>query len=622
MPNILQYEQRTEPTKAFREPTPRATASAMGGWQGISQIADVLRERQEEQGRAWAVDALSNARLQWTSEMQRRKEQAEPGAPEFTQKFVEDFDAYATDALKNAPTESARNFLHERFSELRVGFGTHAGEFEATARIDYRNDQFNKSIDNTQKLMEIDPSQFESALGEQLAVIDSSAMPPMQKSAMREKAINGIAGAVIQSQINRDPEAFLKQIGLLEGGNGKYGRRPDGTLKGDGWMGVQNATDKNGNPIKVTEYSVGVNINGTEMDIPTLIPGMSQADVNRVVQAAANDESPPADIVKRATEFAQKRVSAGLSPFKEGKPGGAGLTGPTGNKAFDVLPYETRINMVGQALRLKNQVEEQARLATERQAKAARNEVMKEAFSLKYPEGGGPSKLTRAWIEQNRDVLDDKEYESLIKMQSGRGEEQRSDPVVFNRLQSLIYSDPARAAREALTAHRNGNLSNSDLSSILTKSHEGEGGKPKTEGDRTRALIVGRLQPSPLVNDPIKSARSAEAIYEFDSWMAQGTHTDAEIQQYGREVISRYQFINLADRSQLMAQPRSGTISRNVSPEDKLKQIGALWNEAKRKRDSKQWTQQEYLDEASRLNNWRKSVVEEADLAAQQKGKQ
>lgn len=88
--------------------------------------------------------------------------------------------------------------------------------------------------------------------------------------------------------------------------------RPDGSLKGDGFM---NFKSKNGNTI--SEASVGVNINGKEVDIPTVGPWLSKEEIEYIRN---NDGQIGFDkigdnIVRKSYQNAKKRIDKGMSPF-------------------------------------------------------------------------------------------------------------------------------------------------------------------------------------------------------------------------------------------------------------------------------------------------------------------
>ncbi len=88
--------------------------------------------------------------------------------------------------------------------------------------------------------------------------------------------------------------------------------RNDGTQKGSGYLGVL----KNSNGDDVTEYAVGVNLDGKEVEIPTLVPTLTEAEVQAVLDASAGNGDIPESVMAKAVEFAKQRIANGESPFK------------------------------------------------------------------------------------------------------------------------------------------------------------------------------------------------------------------------------------------------------------------------------------------------------------------
>ena len=87
--------------------------------------------------------------------------------------------------------------------------------------------------------------------------------------------------------------------------------RHDGTLKGSGFRGIL----KNSLGQDVTEYSIGVNIGGKEVDIPTVIPNLTDDELNIVLEASAGNGELPDSIIEKAALFAKDRIESGKSPF-------------------------------------------------------------------------------------------------------------------------------------------------------------------------------------------------------------------------------------------------------------------------------------------------------------------
>ena len=97
-----------------------------------------------------------------------------------------------------------------------------------------------------------------------------------------------------------------------------YATRNDGTQKDSGFLGP--ITDSQGN--SMTEFSIGVNIDGKETEIPTLVPTLSPEEIEFLRTMQPGTPMPPA-IVQKAVDHAKQRMQQGASPFydsaKEGK---------------------------------------------------------------------------------------------------------------------------------------------------------------------------------------------------------------------------------------------------------------------------------------------------------------
>jgi len=86
-----------------------------------------------------------------------------------------------------------------------------------------------------------------------------------------------------------------------------WGLRADGTKKGPGYLGTLSRPDK-----KVsTELSIGVNFDGKETEIPSLVPTLSQKEIDYLLAGG----KPTSAIVGKAVAHARTRMSAGKSPF-------------------------------------------------------------------------------------------------------------------------------------------------------------------------------------------------------------------------------------------------------------------------------------------------------------------
>jgi hypothetical protein len=94
-----------------------------------------------------------------------------------------------------------------------------------------------------------------------------------------------------------------------------YGPRADGTPKGNGFFGP--IADTNGTVM--TELGIGIEINGKETQIPSVVPTLTADELNYLREG--NDPTP--EIVKKAVAFARERKKEGkpffATPGEEGK---------------------------------------------------------------------------------------------------------------------------------------------------------------------------------------------------------------------------------------------------------------------------------------------------------------
>jgi len=91
-------------------------------------------------------------------------------------------------------------------------------------------------------------------------------------------------------------------------------KRADGSQKGNGFLGLLKRPDG-----KVSsEISVGVNIGGKEVEIPTIVPTLTQQELDYLLSNPVGDGHPiPPAIIQKAVAHAKQRIAAGKSPFAE-----------------------------------------------------------------------------------------------------------------------------------------------------------------------------------------------------------------------------------------------------------------------------------------------------------------
>lgn len=135
---------------------------------------------------------------------------------------------------------------------------------------------------------------------------------------------------------------------------GKYGRREDGSFKGDGWLGPLEITMPDGSKGVATEYSIGVDVDGKEMDIPSLVPTLTPQEIETMRNdIIPNRKQVPDGIAKKAVDFARDRVGRGQSvwapdPAETRQASKGGVSRPSGKvlRIYKRLPVKDEVGAV------------------------------------------------------------------------------------------------------------------------------------------------------------------------------------------------------------------------------------------------------------------------------------
>jgi hypothetical protein len=95
-----------------------------------------------------------------------------------------------------------------------------------------------------------------------------------------------------------------------------YGKRPDGSVKGKGFLGELKLPDGG----VATEYSTqsnAIKVNGSRIDFPTLVPTLTKDEVLLMQNDIIPNKKPiPEEIMQKAIQHAKLRLDQKLSPFK------------------------------------------------------------------------------------------------------------------------------------------------------------------------------------------------------------------------------------------------------------------------------------------------------------------
>lgn len=174
--------------------------------------AQVLKKQEENDAVAWSGKVLSDAHIQWDRNLVERQENAQGEAAGFTPSVLADFDKYAEETLKSAPTDSAKKYLQARFDSLRTSIAGQALTFEANTRRAARVQKIDGMIENNAKSAQDNPDKFPTLYGESLAAIDAMEVPPNEKLKLREKLKSTLPYAAELGRIQRDPKGEAARL--------------------------------------------------------------------------------------------------------------------------------------------------------------------------------------------------------------------------------------------------------------------------------------------------------------------------------------------------------------------------------------------------------------------------
>lgn len=221
MPQIPVLEQQTRASQAGLGPGPSglrgsgvaAIGQALGGVDAMlerSRAADL--HKLEEDAIVSANDELMQARQHWALQVTQRREQATPGAPNFTPTLMTDFDTDMAERLGRAQSKTSRTYLNQRLQAMRADVYENALAFEGNARQHDREAKLDTALDAGMTAAEFDPEDFERILAEQSLAINASGLPAEHSELKRTAARGNLSQAAVMGLIRRDPRGTLKVL--------------------------------------------------------------------------------------------------------------------------------------------------------------------------------------------------------------------------------------------------------------------------------------------------------------------------------------------------------------------------------------------------------------------------
>lgn len=303
------------------------------------RVAGLLQKKEDDDAIANIGPSLAESSAYWPSRIQQLSDSSKDGgyvtnADGSTSTLVQsvrtEFDDWQSKFLGNITNAKARQYAQQHINSMMASTLHSAMTTEARLGVENRKDKVAQAVDAwASQAMEGGVDVAIANMAQADSLIANIGLPQELRNDAAKKARSAIAEATIRGMTVRDPagvnDAILARLNVEHGyltpeqqdtvkaltapTTPNYGNRPDGTPKGNGWLG----------PIKMksgdvmTELTVGVNIDGKETNIPAIVPTLSKDEV-----AYLADGNKPTDaIIDKAVAHAKQRIAAGKSPYAD-----------------------------------------------------------------------------------------------------------------------------------------------------------------------------------------------------------------------------------------------------------------------------------------------------------------
>jgi len=284
------------------------------------QVESVLDEALPDKEETKPEEPLSYENWQARRELNKKP---------ITVKNVQDF---KTD-LKRLGMRHVRNATEFFLEEIR-GFSKDIGFQESALTTPQKRELANKKTEElinkfvkypidfkrenvTDEYGRILPAQTGAGLGVELASLIGGAMSAtrfIKTGKTPGSLLDNFIGFEIVSQVLGDYDVSLSGLVTELVGSEDVSvdmLRQDGSTKSKtGWLGPIQRDDG----LTMTEYSIGVEIDGDEIEMPTMVPTLTQDEIE-ILRTLPDGEDVPASIVEKAIDHAMMQRAEGNSPF-------------------------------------------------------------------------------------------------------------------------------------------------------------------------------------------------------------------------------------------------------------------------------------------------------------------
>jgi soluble lytic murein transglycosylase-like protein len=284
--------------------------------QALGQVSQAAIQIQSENAKAWASETSGNEMLFWTQRSQELKQTAGPGGQGYARTINAEFQKRADEIIAQAPDDVSRRYIAQNMLNLRQKLLGSAVEFEAIEGRTYRVNSIKKGADAAAFAIATnpDPMMAESAIGEQLALIDSMNLLPREKAELKDYASKTMSLAYWNSLVQSNPSAVVAAFS-------SYEPKVSGTANIDKLFSAIQTVESNNNPKVISSAgAVGLMqvLPTTAMDPGFGLPNIFEFAEKRGVPVIARNETGAKVLLedpKIGAEYGQAYMKAMLDRY-------------------------------------------------------------------------------------------------------------------------------------------------------------------------------------------------------------------------------------------------------------------------------------------------------------------
>lgn len=174
--------------------------------EGATRLGNVVQHQQMQDAQALVSRKIGDDKVKWLQYMQDAKDNAQPGAPDFTPGLMTKFDDYANESLQTMPNGPAKRFYSMQLTQFRTSLAENAVTWQAAQHRAYNIDQYTQGNDAAARAIAMDPSQYGESRASQLALINASSLDAQTKARLTDSFKDMASTAAGMRMVTDNPQ--------------------------------------------------------------------------------------------------------------------------------------------------------------------------------------------------------------------------------------------------------------------------------------------------------------------------------------------------------------------------------------------------------------------------------